>query len=136
MQGVLGVCEVLFSTFLCTLTALVVLVTGVSLQGGAVTVALHAFEAAMGPSGSALLCLMLTFFALSTLPVWWFYGKQCVAFLCRHPLPQRIYTVLFLLITLAGSILPLDDVWGFADVLNLLLALPGLMMLMMYRREF
>ena len=39
VQGALGACEVLFSTFLCVLTALLVLATGVPLAGSAVEVA-------------------------------------------------------------------------------------------------
>lgn len=134
-QGALGVCEVLFSTLLCTLTALVALATGVPLTGDAAQTAQAVFSAAMGTAGPALLCAMLCFFALSTLPVWWFYGLQCVRFLFRRAWAQRVYTVLFLLTAFAGCLLPVHGVWSAADVFNLLLALPCLAMLALYRRE-
>lgn len=134
-QGALGVCEVLFSTLLCTLTALVALVTGAPLTGGAAHAALNAFCAAMGDSGAALLCVMLTFFALSTLPVWWFYGLQCVRFLLPAKPLARVYTALFILVAFVGCLFSFDAVWAFADLFNLLLALPCLMMLLLYRKE-
>lgn len=135
VQAGLGVCEVLFSTFLCTVTALVVLVTGVPLEGEGTAVALYAFRAAMGPAGAALLCAMLSFFALSTLPVWWFYGRQCVCFLLNGRWPCYAYTALFLAVAGIGCLVPLEAVWRFADFFNLLLALPCLCMLWLYRKE-
>lgn len=134
-QAALGVCEVLFSTFLCTLTALCVLVTGVPLLGSAVDIALSAFSAAMGPAGGLLLCVMLTFFALSTLPVWWFYGLECVQYLWRAAWPTRVYTLLFVAIAFVGCLVPLTFIWTFADMLNLLLAIPCLMMIFLYRKD-
>ena len=135
VQGALGACEVLFSTFLCVLTALLVLATGVPLAGSAVEVALSAFRAAMGPAGGALLCGMLAFFALSTLPVWWFYGLQCARFLRSGRLAEALYTAAFLAVAFLGCLFPLTAVWRFADGFNLLLALPCLAMLFLYRRE-
>ena len=135
VQGALGACEVLFSTFLCVLTALLVLATGVPLAGSAVEVALAAFRAAMGPAGGALLCGMLAFFALSTLPVWWFYGLQCARFLRSGRLAEALYTAAFLAVAFLGCLFPLTAVWRFADGFNLLLALPCLAMLFLYRRE-
>ena len=135
VQGALGVCEVLFSTLLCTLTALVALATGVPLTGDAAATVQAVFSAAMGPAGPALLCAMLGFFALSTLPVWWFYGLQCVRFLCRGAWAERLYTVLFLLVAFLGCLLPVAGVWAAADTFNLLLALPCLAMLLHYRGE-
>ena len=134
-QGALGAYEVLFSTFLCLLTALLVLATGVPLEGSAVEVALAAFRAAMGPAGVPLLCGMLAFFALSTLPVWWFYGLQCVRYLRPGRVPEALYTAGFLAVAFLGCLFPLAAVWRFADFFNLLLTIPCLTMLFLYRRE-
>lgn len=131
-QAALGVCEVLFSTLLATLTALTVLSAGVPLHTSS---ALHAFRAAIGPAGDLLLCLMITFFALSTLPVWWFYGRQCVLFLVRSKWVPLLYTLLFLAIACAGCICPLKSTFGLADAANLLLTLPAMSMLLLYRKE-
>ena len=132
LQGALGVCEVLFSTFLATLTALMVLCSGVPLNAQA---ACHAFCAAVGPGGKTLLCLMMTFFALSTLPVWWFYGKQCVQYLFQGKLMLRLYTAIFLCIAFTGCLFPLSGAWRAADAVNLLLCLPSMMMLLLHRAE-
>lgn len=132
LQGALGVCEVLFSTLLATLTALVLLTSGIPLTAAA---AMHAFRAAIGSAGDVLLCLMITFYALSTLPVWWFYGRQCILFLCRNRLFDGIYTSLFLLIACIGCLFPLRGTWLFADAANLMLTLPALAMLLLYRKE-
>ena len=134
-QGALGVCEVLFSTLLCTLTALVALAVGVPLTGDAAQTAQAVFGAAMGPAGPVLLCAMLCFFALSTLPVWWFYGLQCVRHLFQGAWAESVYTVLYLLVAFLGCLLPVRGVWAAADAFNLLLALPCIAMLVLYRSE-
>ena len=132
LQGALGVCEVLFSTLLATLTALAVLLTGVPLQADA---ALHAFRAVLGSAGDVLLCLMITFFALSTLPVWWFYGQQCVRFLSGKRIFSWVFTTAFLCIACLGCIFSFESAWRIADAANLALTLPALLMLLLYRRE-
>lgn len=131
-QAALGVCEVLFSTLLATLTALAVLASGVPLTADA---ALHAFRAVLGPAGDVLLCLMIAFFALSTLAVWWFYGRQCTLFFARGKWVSILYTAVFLAIAGAGCLLPLQGAWRIADTANLALTVPALAMLLLYRKE-
>lgn len=134
-QGALGAWEALLATGLCLLAALLLLCSGVPLAGDASGAALAAFRAALGPAGGALLCGMLAFFALSTLPLWWFYGRACARFLLPFRLTGPVYTLLFLLLSGLGCLFPFAGVWRLADACNLLLALPNLAMLFLLRHK-
>ena len=46
-----------------------------------------------------------------------------------------MYTVLYLLVAFLGCLLPVRGVWAAADAFNLLLALPCIAMLLIYRGE-
>jgi len=67
---------------ICTMTALVILVTGANLSefdGGALTA--HAFEKGLFGYGQYLVGFGLMFFAYSTLIAWSYYGDRCAEFL-------------------------------------------------------
>ena len=125
----------LFVMLAAGVVALVALAVGVPLTDDAAQTAQAVVGAAMGPAGPVLLCAMLCFFALSTLPVWWFYGLQCVRHLFQGAWVESVYTVLYLLVAFLGCLLPVRGVWAAADAFNLLLALPCIAMLLIYRGE-
>lgn len=60
---------------------------------------------------------------------------QCARFLRSGRLAEALYTAAFLAVAFLGCLFPLTAVWRFADGFNLLLALPCLAMLFLYRRE-
>ena len=70
------------------------------------------------------------FFAFSTIIAWSYYGDRSAEFLFgeRAILPYRIiYTVL----VVVGAYVPLKLVWHFADIANILMALPNLISLIL-----
>lgn len=84
-QGMMGLLEVFLDTFvICTLTALVILCSGVSVpygvdSGGNLTVA--AFSSVYGRLGKLIVCVFLICFAYATILGWSFYGLRCTQFL-------------------------------------------------------
>jgi AGCS family alanine or glycine:cation symporter len=119
---------------ICSLTGLVIVVTGVwqesseSLTGAALTV--HAFGGSLGSAGAWIVGGGLTLFAYSTIIAWSYYGDRSAYFLFgeRAVLPYRvIYTVL----VIVGAAVPLQLVWNIADVTNILMALPNLVCLVL-----
>ncbi len=72
----------------------------------------------------------LMFFAFSTIIAWSYYGDRSAEFLFgeRAVLPYRIiYTV----IVVIGAYAPLQLVWNFADIANIMMALPNLISLIL-----
>ncbi len=127
-QGMWGILEVFVDTHVvCTITALVLLVTGAAqsgLEGAAMTV--EAFSIGLpGTSGQYVIALGLSFFAFSTLLSWSYYGEKCFEYIMggRGALFYRILWIVIIPIGAAGG---LRTIWALADILNGLMALPNL----------
>ncbi|MDH5436363.1 MAG: sodium:alanine symporter family protein [Gammaproteobacteria bacterium] len=115
---------------ICSMTALVIVIMGTwgegrpaDLTGAALSA--HAFELALGTFGAWIVGFGLMFFAFSTILAWSYYGDRSAEFLfgARAVLPYRIiYTVL----VVVGAYIPLNLVWNFADIANILMAVPNL----------
>jgi AGCS family alanine or glycine:cation symporter len=120
---------------ICTMTALVILVTGAwgdarpeSLQGAALSA--YAFKRSLGEAGAWVVGVSLVFFAYSTIIAWSYYGDRSAEYLFgeRAVLPYRvIYTVL----VVVGAYVPLKLVWNFADIANIFMAVPNLISLIL-----
>ena len=111
----------------CTMTGLVLIVTG-AWQSGAEVAALtkSAFDIGLpGNAGGFIVSFGIIFFAYSTILGWAYYGEKCMEYLAgvRAVLPYRlIYSVS----VAVGATVKLDLVWNFADVMNGLMAIPNL----------
>ncbi len=135
-QGMWGIFQVFLDTMvMCSVTALVILTTGVlstGLDGARLSAA--AFRSVFGEAGSVLVSLSITLFAFATLLGWSYYGEQGVRYLLggRGVAPFR---VLFALAAVPGCLLDLRSVWDISDMLNGLLALPNLAALFLLSPE-
>jgi AGCS family alanine or glycine:cation symporter len=129
-QGMWGAMEVFIDTLLlCTLTALVILASGVftpdgAQDGAALTVA--GFEHALGSFGAGAVAVCTALFAFATLPGWCYYGEQCCVYLFKSRRAMVVYRCLFIAFLLPGAVMRLDIVWRFADIMNAAMALPNL----------
>ena len=137
-QGLYGIFEVFVSTMcICTLTAFVVLTSGVAYQhfgakewADSITTA-HAFQSVFGDkAGSLILATALFMFAASTILGWALYGVRCAEYLFG-PKIIRPYEILFCAVIVLGSVTNLKLVWDIADTLNGLMAIPNLIALLM-----
>ena len=133
-QGHIAIVCVFLDTFVVlTLTALVVLTSGlvnttdfVAAQAiGADGLAQAAFSTTFGKFGAMFVAVCLFFFAFSTVIGWYFFGEQNVKYLFGTK-AVRIYSVLVILCVFAGSLLKVDLVWNLADFFNAVMALPNL----------
>lgn len=129
-QGLVAIFGVFTVFLIMTVTALVILVSGV-LDGSAtgITLTQHAYQAALGYPGLAFIAICLFFFAFSTIVGWYFFGEQNVRFLfgMKGVLPYRFVVLGFLVL---GSTLHVDLVWQLADFFNGLMVLPNLVALL------
>ena len=137
-QGLMGIMEVFLDTLLiCTLTALVILVSGVEIPygtdaGGQLT--LRAFASVYGPWVSVFLTAALGCFALATVLGWGLYGARCAQFLFGNQ-AWYVFTLAQTVIVVLGSLLKTETVWLIAETVNGLMAIPNLIALALLSRE-
>ena len=131
-QGMWGIFEVFLSTLVvCTMTALVILVSGVwqptsptALTGAPLTAV--AFGSVLGPAGEGVVALSLLLFAFSSILGWSYYGQQSLRYLTGNDRLLPLYRGVFLACTLAGALWEPDGIWQLVDLCNALMALPNL----------
>lgn len=120
-QGLWGIVEVfIVSYIICTMTALVLLVTGAwtgSLEGASLTAA--AFNSVLPVSGNFIVSTSLILFAFSTLLSWSYYGEQCFQYIFDGG--RYLYRLLWIIGIVVGALGGLRPVWAFADSLNALM---------------
>ncbi|MBQ7733604.1 MAG: sodium:alanine symporter family protein [Synergistaceae bacterium] len=138
-QGFYGIFEVFMDTIvICTMTALVIMVTGTltgspELTGAQLT--LKAFETALGAPGKYILSIGLLLFAFTTILGWYWYAETAVTYLfgvwCK-PL-MKVLWIAMVLVGAAGAQFIgsegnqfLNNIWDISDTLNGLMALPNL----------
>ena len=128
-QGLYGIFEVFADTIvICTLTALCLICSGVSIPFGVKPgseLIVGAFATVFGDRAAALfVALALCLFAFSTVLGWALYGTRCVQYLFGSR-AIRPYQLVFVLVAVLGSVASLDVVWDVADTFNGLMAIPN-----------
>jgi AGCS family alanine or glycine:cation symporter len=133
-QGIVALYEPFIDTIvICSLTALVIIITGVynapefadliaSKNGGALTTEAFRSQVTWFPS---ILAIILILFAYSTMISWSYYGERCWSYLFGEK-TAIIYKVFFLLFILISTMVSSDILLEFADLTFLLIAIPNL----------
>lgn len=126
-QGMWAMLEVFIDTvFLCTITALVILVSTNSshsqLYGADLSIAAYSSIGEIGRKGIALLTAVFAFTSLSSCS---FYGEKSFSYLFgkKH---IKFYKAVYIILVFVGSINPPKIIWEFADIFNGLMAIPNL----------
>ena len=134
-QGMWGVFEIFADTIVvCTITALVILTTGVvDIESGSVLVGVQdnalvgqAFTAAFGSFGPKFIAISLLFFAYSTVLGWSHYGTKAVEYLFGQK-GTRVYKVIFVGMVVVGATMKLGLAWDLSDTFNGLMMIPNLL---------
>lgn len=131
-QGLMGIMEVFLDTILiCTLTALVILVSGVPISYGVdagAELTTRAFAAVYGGMASVTLALTLVCFAVATVLGWGFYGARCAEFLFG-PKAWKWFALAQTIAVALSSVLDTGTVWQLSETVNGLMAIPNLIVL-------
>lgn len=118
---------------LCTMTALVIMVTGVWQSGetGSPLTALAFSTGLDSDFGAVVVAIGLAVFAFTTLIGWSYYGERCAEYIAGTKVITG-YRVLWVLAVFAGAALSdhFNTVLILADVLNALMAIPNLIALL------
>lgn len=131
-QALISMTGVFLSSFIvCTITVLVICVTGVfgSLDAAGTPLngaplVMRAFESTI-PSGSWIVAVGIVLFGYSTILGWSYYGEKCMEYLFGGRILTS-YRLLFIAVALIGPLFSLDVVWALVDIMNGLMALPNL----------
>ena len=133
-QGLWGAFEVFFdSIVMCTITALVILTSGLWYDAALVddtrAMSSLAFENAF-TGGQYIVTVGLCLFAFATIVAWYYYGEKCIEYLSKESrIVKLCYQVVYTLMIYWGCVAGLDAVWEFADLFNGLMAVPNLIAL-------
>ncbi len=131
-QGSIAMLGTFIDTIIvCSVTGLAIVSTGVWDSGvkGAPLSAM-AFSSTFGSAGDIIVACSLAVFAFTTLLGWSLYSERCTQFLFgpKAVLPFRIVWVLAVPL---GAIVSLNFVWALADIMNILMAVPNLIALLL-----
>ena len=131
-QGLMGIMEVFLDTILmCTMTALVILTSGVNIPygtdyGGILTLA--AFVSVYGDWVTAFLSVALCCFALATVLGWGLYGARCAQFLFGDG-AWKAFALLQSVMVVLAAVMQTGVLWSLAETVNGLMAIPNLIVL-------
>lgn len=120
----------------CTLTALVIIITGAWTSGQeGVEMTVTAFTSGlevinMGQFAQHIVAAALVLFAFSTMISWSYYGSQATAYIFgwKH---VTLYRILFGVFVFLGSLGKIDIVWHFVDMVITFMTIPNLIALLL-----
>lgn len=132
-QGLMGIVEVFLDTIvICTMTALVILVSGVPIPYGTdvgVTLTTQAFTAIYGDWVAVVIAAALCCFAIATVLGWGLYGARCAQFLFGTNVWKRFVYLQGIVIVIA-AVLKTGTVWLLSEIVNGCMAIPNLIALL------
>jgi len=134
-QGMFGIFEVFADTIvICTLTAMVILCSGVPVGYGSAAGAeltISGFTATYGGWSSIFTAVALCSFAFSAIIGWGLYGSRCIEFLFHTDKVVGPFLVVYSFVSILGATVDLGLLWSIADTFNGLMSIPNLMALLL-----
>ncbi|MFQ7308586.1 MAG: alanine/glycine:cation symporter family protein [Mediterraneibacter sp.] len=131
-QGFFGIFEVFADTIvICTMTALVILCSGVPVSYGTdagAELTINGFIATYGNWVSIFTAVALCCFAFSTILGWGLYGTRCIEFLFGTWI-NKPFMVVYSLVAVIGATADLGLLWSVAETFNGLMSIPNLIAL-------
>ena len=128
-QGMFGIFEVFMDTIvICTMTALVILLSGVQIpygQAAGAELTISGFTAVYGNWVSIFTAVAMCCFAFSTIIGWGLYGARCAEFLLGSKILLP-FNVAYSLVAIVGATVDLGLIWGISDTFNGFMTVPNL----------
>ncbi len=133
-QGFFGIFEVFADTIIiCTLTALVILCSGVSVGFGdaaGAELTISGFTSTYGNWVSIFTAVAMCCFAFSTIIGWGLYGARCAEFIFSSKIVKP-FMVIYSMVAVVGATVDLGLVWSIAETFNGLMVIPNLIAVLM-----
>lgn len=131
-QGLMGIIEVFLDTIvICTMTALVILCSGIPVPYGedtGILLTTEAFTSVYGGWVSVFIALSVCCFAIATILGWGLYGIRCAQYLFGERV-WKLFAVVQSGIVVAGAMMKSGTVWMLSELFNGLMAIPNLIAL-------
>lgn len=131
-QGFFGIFEVFTDTIvICTMTALVILCSGVPVNYGVdagAELTIQGFTSTYGSWVSIFTAVALCCFAFSTIIGWGLYGTRCIEFIFGSRV-NKPFMLVYSLVAILGATVDLGLLWSIADTFNGLMSIPNLIAL-------
>lgn len=131
-QGLMGIMEVFLDTIvICTMTALVILCSGIGVPYGTdvgVSLTTDAFSYVLGDWVRVFIAAALCLFAFATVLGWGLYGARCAQYLFGKSVWKK-FAWLQAVTVIIGAVLNTGTVWLIAETVNGLMAVPNLIAL-------
>ena len=128
-QGFFGIFEVFVDTIvICTLTALVILCSGVPVgygQAAGAELTISGFTSTYGGWVSIFTAVAMCCFSFSTVIGWGLYGQRCIEFLFG-PKATKPFMAAYSLVAVVGATMNLGLMWSIAETFNGLMVIPNL----------
>ncbi|MCI5878879.1 MAG: sodium:alanine symporter family protein [Lachnospiraceae bacterium] len=128
-QGFFGIFEVFVDTIvICTLTALVILCSGVPIgygEAAGAELTINGFISVYGGWVSIFTAVAMCCFAFSTIIGWGLYGTRCIEFLFGFR-ANKPFMLLYALVAIVGATMNLGLMWSIAETFNGLMVIPNL----------
>ena len=128
-QGMFGIFEVFMDTIvICTMTALVILLSGVNINYGTAAGAeltISGFTMVYGNWVSIFTAVAMCCFAFSTIVGWGLYGARCAEFMFGSKILLP-FNIAYSLVAIVGATLDLGLVWSISDTFNGFMTVPNL----------
>lgn len=126
-EGLVALAEPLIDTLIiCTITALVIIVTGAwQTDADSSVLTMNAFRSGLFGHGGIIVTISLILFAVSTAISWSYYGDRCAEYLFG---PSAIfpYRCVFIVALCIGAMTELTFVWNFSDIVVGMMFIPNL----------
>ena len=131
-QGVMGIVEVFLDTIvICTMTALVILCSGVEIPYGldvGVKLTIEAFSKIYGDWVGIFIAVALCVFACATILGWGLYGGRCAQYLFGEK-SWKSFAIMQGIFIVVGATMNMGVVWKISEILNGCMAIPNLIAL-------
>ncbi len=128
-QGLMGIMEVFLDTIvICTVTALVILSSGIAIPygtdvGGSLTS--RAFSAVYGEWVCIPIAMAMCCFAIATVLGWGLYGARCAQYLFGEGVWKK-FVLLQAATVVFGAVLNTGTIWMLSETVNGLMSMPNL----------
>ncbi len=137
VQGVFGIFEVFADTILlCTVTALVIIVSGVPLDGASfMEITVSAYSSVLGEWSAYFMSASVLCFGLATVLCWSHYGSAGVGYLKDSPWTKSVFCIVYAMSVFLGGIISSELSWQIADLCIGAMTVINLAVLFLMRRE-
>ena len=137
VQGIWGIFEVFVDTILlCTVTALVIIVSGVPLSADSfMELTISAYSSVLGEWSSYPLAAAVFCFGFATVVCWSHYGREGVYYLSKKPFYEKAFCVIYTVSVLLGGLISSEAPWQLADLAIGAMTVINLLVLFWCRRE-